>query len=116
MLTDKQLKQLPTKEMIRCEVTGELVPIEDCEVIVIKIIKSKSSSLSGFNPFGSRMTYPQDVKKDERSTVKIEKDPTALTIEELTPAPRPRSVIPAGVLAAMREPGTPGEAVENRRV
>lgn len=41
----KDLKGMDTKQMMKCEGCGEYHPIEECEVVVIKIIKGKACAM-----------------------------------------------------------------------
>jgi hypothetical protein len=51
MIDDKTMKAMPKVEMVRCEVTGKLFPATECEVVIIKIIKSKSADINSYSPF-----------------------------------------------------------------
>lgn len=51
MLNDKTIKSMPKVEMVRCEVTGKLFPATECEVVIIKIIKSKGANINNYTPF-----------------------------------------------------------------
>ena len=53
MLNDKTIKQMNKVEMVRCEVTGKLYPANECEVVVIKIIKWKDADINNYNTFTS---------------------------------------------------------------
>lgn len=104
MISDKTIKSLPKKEMIRCEVSGKLVPADECEVIVIKIIKHKDVSLNGYSPFS-----PTKTVSEENSNPLI---PPALKKEEtLTPdkinkiMAKRTSTIPSDMVDLFRKPG-----------
>lgn len=53
---DKTLKGIPIIEMVRCEVTGKLFPASECEVVVIKIIKSKNADINTYSPIMTHTT------------------------------------------------------------
>ena len=45
-----KLPKMNRIEMVRCEVTGKLFPASECEIVIIKIIKSKASNINSYNP------------------------------------------------------------------
>lgn len=120
MLTDKLLKSLPTKEMIRCEVTGKLIPIEDCEVIVIKIIKDKNADLSNYNPFNVPSSNPLGpIRRDDPQMIREQPIVTKDKEIEITPEMVKRykkSIIPPAFASTMIPPDMPGAATESRHI
>lgn len=87
MLKDKTLKSIPIVEMVRCEITGNLFPASECEVVVIKIIKSKNTDINSYNPFSQAKRevtttgYVQDVNvKIPETTIK-----TATAVDTSSP-------------------------------
>ncbi len=132
------MSDIPTREMVQCQVTGRIVPVDECEYIVIRILKHKDASMDNFNPLGSTKVSPVFKPRSEGSIDTIEnrqrledkptvpaielpdgvdpKNAVVLTAEEMAPTPKMRSVIPPGILAVMRPANTPGSAQEVRNV
>lgn len=97
--------------MVRCQVTGKIVPASECEYIVIKILKHKDADLNGFNPFnGTTVAEPNKLFSEAivepNKSIQVPDGAVLLTKEEMQPAPKP--FMPPGIVALMREPGTVG--------
>lgn len=102
---------IPTKEMVRCQVTGKIVPVAECEYVVIKILKHKDADLNNFNLFNAATATetPKLFTQSRTAPLKdivVPDDAVLLTKEEMLPAPKPQ--FPAHILALMKEPGMQG--------
>lgn len=78
-------KGLPTKEMMKCEGCGEYHPVEDCEVVVIKVVKGKDCKLPSTN---HPMSRGQESIEDSY-TIEDAKEIGVLK-EEVKPVPKPK--------------------------
>lgn len=105
MIDPDLIKNLPQREMVRCEISGKLVPIEDCEVVVIRIMKAKDVDIQSYNPFPKR-----------EETV-LYKEPHREVTEAVPTSPNQlpkKNLIPKGILAVMTPHDIPGAAQETR--
>ncbi len=56
--------------MVRCEVTGKLFPANECEVVIIKIIKSKAADINQYNLF----PFKERVVEIGKPTIEVKKE------------------------------------------
>lgn len=48
-------------EMVRSDISGKLFPADECEMVVIKIIKAKFEDINGYNPIVNNLPrFPQE--------------------------------------------------------
>lgn len=84
-------KGLETKQMMKCEGCGQYHPIEDCEVVIIKIIKGKQCGMPRENrddsPIKSdpRPEIVPDFSPKETNTVFMKPIRTVDVMDQVTP-------------------------------
>jgi hypothetical protein len=69
MTPKKQLAGMKTKEMIKCDACDQYHPVEDCEVVIIKMIKGKDCEL---RPVSSSSSYSFDKRSIISNDTKVE--------------------------------------------
>lgn len=117
--------EIPTVEMAKCEGCGEYHPVEECEIVVIRIVKGKGCSLPS-NKIKSdpRPAFRSNV--DDRDAEHINERPGPVTVfkeeapaQPVTVIPK-KNIIPPAIAAMMLDPGDPRfdqfGAKETRRV
>lgn len=109
MLTEKVIKSMPKVEMVRCEVTGKLFPVNECEVVVIKIIKSKDSDINNYTLFKEEPVFKNSpVKyKEERTEPAAPAVPGAGTPEYEKSVHTAHSIIPPQFRDLFSDPSKP---------
>lgn len=119
--------EIPTVEMAKCEGCGEYHPVEECEIVVIRIVKGKNCSLPS-----NRVVEPRRLQVDAQR-VASESHASRMQVasesqfeskveepaQPVTVAPK-RTIIPPGFASMMLDPGHPNfeshGAKETRRV
>ena len=100
----KDLKGMDVKEMIRCEGCGEYHSMEECEVVIIKIIKGKNCQLK---PQGQ--TVVREIVRERAQATNAVVDPANIDDRAIPPPqdvpvqtakPR-RQVVPPQILSMM---------------
>lgn len=113
----KQFKGMDTKEMIKCEGCGEYHPLEECEIVIIKIIKGKNCVM----PSQAKQVVYRDTPIVPSGQVVT---PTPVTVvsndQPVVPQKPRRNIIPPQVASMMLPPDHPQYdqfgAKETRRV
>jgi hypothetical protein len=49
-----KLPKMNKVEMVRSDVSGKLFKSDECEIIIIKIIKGKNEDINSYSPFGQK--------------------------------------------------------------
>ena len=60
-MSDK-LPKMNKVEMVRSDISGQFFPSDECEIVVIKLIKHKEEKMTAYNPFSS--DRPANIKTD----------------------------------------------------
>jgi hypothetical protein len=109
---DKEIRGLQTKEMMKCEGCGEYHPVEDCEVVIIKMIKGKNCSMTA--PIRREVAPFREIAPVSPAAAPVA--PIVAQEKEFEfPAPSPnqpqkprRKIIPPGIASMMIGPEHPG--------
>lgn len=101
--------EIPTVEMAKCEGCGEYHPVEECEIVVIRIVKGKKCSLPS-NKIAPSRQFRSNI--DDRDAQLVErKEPITVFKEELPVAPvtviPKKNIIPPAIASMMLDPGDP---------
>lgn len=114
------MDKIQTVEMVRCEVTGKIVPALECEYVVIKILKHRDADINDvFSPVvpGRHESYsdanifaPRATAQTKVPEVKVPEGAVLLTQDELV-RDRPKIVPPKHMQAFMTPNDTPGESI-----
>ncbi len=98
-------KNIPEVEMVRCEVTGKLYPASECEIVVIKIVKSKQADINSYNPFNNSSA------RQEEKVVVVDNGKPVTDVKVDTSSPEfskamhiKRSVIPPAMKDLFQKP------------
>jgi hypothetical protein len=98
-MNPKQL-QLNKVTMIRCEACGELHKEEDCEIVIVKIIKGKECTLRSSNKSENLVSSLQT------NTPAIGESSTIYPKDKEVPVQPKRKVIPPGFASMMYPDGS----------
>lgn len=101
MTLNAKFKNMETKEMAKCEGCGEYHPIEDCEVVTIRIVKGKHCDLKP----QEKVVY-RDAVTPAITTVSIEQQKVENNPVPQDAKPR-RNIMPPGVMGLMIPPTHP---------
>lgn len=92
---------METKEMIKCEGCGQYHPIEDCEVVIIKIIKGKQCAMPAQGQTVIKEVVREVAPVEQTGRVVVETIPI-----DQSPKPR-KNIVPPGIAAMMLPPDHP---------
>jgi hypothetical protein len=122
----EKLNRLEKKSVLLCEACGGYHPEDDCEIILVKIIKGKKCDLNmtkentQFNTLKQRTTPQSVIPTNMQTTHAKKQDEIIDEIPVTTQKPVIKSVIPPGVAGVLIPPGHPQfdrlGAKESRRV
>lgn len=132
MKPDKSMKGIRVKNMLKCDACGEYHPVEDCEVVVIKLVKGKDCKLTPIKPFSGETNIKmpdydfRDQHRADLSSPKEKVEPAPVDGIHLTEAEvkenlaKRSSLVPPAFSGVMIPPGHPSfernGAKETRRV
>jgi hypothetical protein len=105
MTPEKTLKSLPSSEMVLCQSCGQYHKIEDCEVVVIKMIKGKHCEMKPTAPATIPMFGMVETKPEEPKQEVVKQPPEPVVTRE--PGIKTRTIVPPGLAAMMIPPSHP---------
>lgn len=73
-------KNMEATEMVRCQVTGKLYPVSECEVVVVRIVKAKEADINSLPIFGD-LPRPR-----AESPIPMRADPAPAAVDRPIPA------------------------------
>lgn len=102
----KELKGMKIKEMMKCDGCGQYHPVEDCEVVVVKMIKGKGCSLEA-NPLRNietEVVYEKPIGKVVK-TVDAQEEITPEQREKIKAVIKKRQAVPPAFLGQFFKEG-----------
>jgi hypothetical protein len=98
--------EIPTVEMAKCEGCGQYHPVEECEIVVIRMVKGKNCPIN--QP--QKQVFTDVVReRDHTPTLPVMRD----VVDTLPPSPpqqKRRSIVPRDILSMMVDPNDPKHA------
>jgi hypothetical protein len=75
-----KLPKMNKVEMVRSDISGQFFPSDECEIVVIKIVKHRDEKMTAFNPVAPRTIEPVKIEpaKEEIRGNDIKSVPAAL--------------------------------------
>ena len=112
---------MPIKEMIKCEGCGQYHSLEECETVIIRIVKGKHCNLSAQPLQNSSHQNSSGGSAGTDGVVFHSIKPLDVAPEVVTPVivPKAKNVIPPGIMSMMMDPGHPNfesHGAKERRV
>lgn len=98
------MPNIPTVEMIKCEGCNGYHPLEDCEVVVIRVIKGKACPM----PSAAEKTQAPFVPRVEPMNAREDAPLPPPQDVPKRPAPPRKNIIPPAMAAMMIPPTHPG--------
>lgn len=117
------MSEMPTREMIKCEGCGDYHSLDECETVIIRIVKGKNCELKSpgrsvgqdFKMPGATVVVPQ--KEDvivPNNNVEVAQSTVPVVPQKI------KNIVPPAIASMMLDPGSPGfdtyGAKETRRV
>src|ERR1035437_1493405 len=87
------LKGLEAKEMLRCDGCGGYHPVDECEVVVLRLVKGKNCELNTSRPTETTKPF---------GDITTETLPNPVATETILPK---KNIIPPAVMSMMYPPG-----------
>jgi hypothetical protein len=115
MITNKDLKNMPTKEMIKCDGCDRYHPLEECEVVIIRMIKGKNCELKSEQPRTTETVDAPVVDRVVATVIPTVNTPVVPSSEGYHIPPREveemikkrKNIIPSGIASMMLSPADP---------